>query len=172
MSETAGGEANRTNEISHSEDSETLTTGQAAERLGLSLKEVRTLCEAGELRFFWSRAHRVSHDRNGYELRGHRKIFANSVAAYAGKLAFPYAASPRTTSGRDRMPHALRFRRAGFRTFVARTDHAAGTYRLWSDGKAWHLAYDGAELAGSPWRLKREAVASAIQHAASVERIA
>lgn len=63
-----------------------LTTGEAAKKLGLSIREVRALCEAGELRFRWSRAHRVSEDVRGRELRGHRWIDPASVDTYAVHL--------------------------------------------------------------------------------------
>jgi hypothetical protein len=63
-----------------------MTTGEAAAKLGLTVKEVRTLCEAGELRFRWSRAHRVSEDVRGHKLRGHRWIDPASVDTYAAHL--------------------------------------------------------------------------------------
>jgi len=68
-------------------DRETMTTGQAAKTLGVSLREIRALCSLGELEFAWTRAHRVTEDVRGRVLRGHRRVYVDSVQAYAYRIA-------------------------------------------------------------------------------------
>lgn len=62
---------------------ETLTTGQAAKMLGISLPQVRRLCEAGDIEYAWTSPGGVPLGTaiRGRELRGHRRLYRDSVEA-------------------------------------------------------------------------------------------
>jgi excisionase family DNA binding protein len=62
---------------------ETLTTGQAAQMLGISLPQVRRLCESGAIEFSWTSPGGVplGTEVRGRELRGHRRLYRDSVEA-------------------------------------------------------------------------------------------
>lgn len=88
MSEAS--EVRRTNrDDENSDPRETMSIGDAASLLGLSVPQVRKLCKAYErnpdegLAFEWSRAWAVTHDVNGYPLRGHRMPYRDAVETLA-----------------------------------------------------------------------------------------
>jgi hypothetical protein len=60
---------------------ETMTTGQAAKRLGISLASLRRRVDAGVIEAY-REAKVVDTDIRGFKLRGHRRIFVDSVEAY------------------------------------------------------------------------------------------
>jgi excisionase family DNA binding protein len=67
----------------------TLSVGQTAQRLGVSVQTVRRLIERGSLRAAWTRSHPAlwSTDAQGRTLRGWRRVDAGSVAAYLDSRA-------------------------------------------------------------------------------------
>lgn len=71
---------------------ETMTTGQAAKRLGISLASLRRRVDAGVIEAY-REAKVVSRDINGHPLRGHRRVFVDSVEAYERSVREQAAAS-------------------------------------------------------------------------------
>lgn len=66
----------------------TLSTGATATRLGVSRQTVRRLIDDGELTAEWTRPRSEwTRDVNGKVMRGHRKITAESIAAYERRVA-------------------------------------------------------------------------------------
>ena len=60
---------------------ETMTTGQAAKRLGISKASVARRVDAGVLEGF-RRPGVVAKDINGHALRGYRFVYVDSIEAY------------------------------------------------------------------------------------------
>jgi hypothetical protein len=71
------------------EPRETMTTEQAAKILDTSRATVIRLCEAGAIEHRWTSPGTGREDRNGHPLRGHRRLYADSVRAYAGQRDAP-----------------------------------------------------------------------------------
>lgn len=67
----------------------TVSMGEAAETLGVSVPQVRKLCKLWEedhsrgLRFAWTEEYMTRPDVGGYTLRGHRRPYADAVQAMA-----------------------------------------------------------------------------------------
>ena len=78
-----------------------MTTGQAAKRLGISKASVIRRVDAGVIEAY-RRPGVVTEDINGHPLRGYRRIFVDSVEAYARWLAEQARASE--SPGSDRGP--------------------------------------------------------------------
>lgn len=64
---------------------ETMTTGQAAARLKISLASLRRRVDAGVIEAY-REAKVVDTDIRGFKLRGHRRVFVDSVEAYERAL--------------------------------------------------------------------------------------
>jgi hypothetical protein len=68
---------------------ETVTMGEAAKLLGVSVRTVRQMCKAFDddpevgLPYAWTSPLMGRTDRNGHVLRGHRRPFASSVRELA-----------------------------------------------------------------------------------------
>lgn len=61
---------------------EVLTTAQVAERLGISVASVRRLVDGSVLEGFWTAPNAGFQDSRGFALRGHRRVYADSVERY------------------------------------------------------------------------------------------
>jgi hypothetical protein len=67
----------------------TMTMGEAAEALGVSVSQVRKLCKLGEqdpsqgLAFAWTEEDMPRPDRNGHTLKGHRLPYVDAVRKLA-----------------------------------------------------------------------------------------
>jgi hypothetical protein len=68
---------------------ETMTMGDAAKMMGVSVAKVRKLCSLNErdpakgLPFAWTSAGEPTEDVNGHTLRGHRRPYADAVRRFA-----------------------------------------------------------------------------------------
>jgi hypothetical protein len=83
---------------SQGETRETMTTMQVAKRLKISPASVRRRVDSGELQGTWSLNGAVHLDVNGNQLRGHRRIFVDSVEAYERRAQEAEAATARQDS--------------------------------------------------------------------------
>jgi DNA-binding Lrp family transcriptional regulator len=61
---------------------ETMTTQQVADRLGISVASVRRRVDDGTLEGFFTAPGAGLEDSRGRKLRGHRRVFVDSVVAY------------------------------------------------------------------------------------------
>jgi hypothetical protein len=64
----------------------TMTTGQAAKRLGMTTAMVRRRLQSGALEGYFTDPDSGRTDTNGNPMRGHRRVFVDSVEAYEVKL--------------------------------------------------------------------------------------
>lgn len=75
------------NEAKHEDEvRETMTTAQVANRLGISVASVRRRVDSGALAATWTFAGEARRDVNGNKLRGHRRVFTDSVVAYEKRM--------------------------------------------------------------------------------------
>lgn len=63
-----------------------MTTAQVAKRLGISIASVRRRVDDGSLEGFFTAPEAGLADRRGHRLRGHRRVFVDSVEAYEAEL--------------------------------------------------------------------------------------
>ncbi len=92
MGEAAGSEANERSENSSGEaDRETITTGEAAKILGLSVAAARRLCDSGRLEFWQTEPDGEREDTRGRKLRGHRRVYRDSAERLRDAMRKPSA---------------------------------------------------------------------------------
>ncbi len=65
---------------------ESMSMGEAARMLGLSVDKVRDLCNSGELAFVWTYGEMPHADVAGRMLRGHRRPYVAAVRRVAERL--------------------------------------------------------------------------------------
>lgn len=88
MSEAAGSERTAANEKSFGE---TMTTGEAAKVLGVSVATVRRMCDGDQLRYWQTDPAGTREDVRGHTLRGHRRVVTASVFAARDAMRNPTA---------------------------------------------------------------------------------
>lgn len=59
-----------------------MTTAEVAKRLGISIASVRRRVDDGSLEGFFTAPDAGFADRRGHKLRGHRRVYVDSVEAY------------------------------------------------------------------------------------------
>ena len=64
------------------EGREELTISEAAQRMGISVASARRRFGWGEIEGYWTNPEAGRQDVNGHKLRGHRVVYADSVAAW------------------------------------------------------------------------------------------